>query len=340
MVVLNVAVISSDELAKSIAKAADQRDVHTYVHKELGPDGARILSLIRPAKYPERLRPFLNALSTAQAGIIEVTAVDATLGEVLVAFASAGIRRGLAVLNPQKGAWLDEGQVAMLFKQAGLSDWTFEANDGIHLRERMFSLMDDIYHVLEANAAAPLVLPVDQHFNVKGIGLVAIGYVQSGEVRVHDELVLLPANGSGTAKSLQVMDDDVDVASAGDRVGLALRNAKEDHLSGSTLIVRPAIDDKRSGTSVPLALEHHTQSILELSVSPFQKRALEIGDVIHGSVDLQFVVGRVKEVNGSAVVVEWEHPMYIRRTNPPPMLVAQLDAKPRIMGSATAIKSD
>ena len=29
MVVLNIAVIASDELARSIAKAADQRDVHT-----------------------------------------------------------------------------------------------------------------------------------------------------------------------------------------------------------------------------------------------------------------------------------------------------------------------
>ena len=43
----------------------------------------------------------------------------------------------------------------------------------------------------------------------KGIGLVAIGYVQSGSVSVHDELHLLPAEGPGTVKSLQVMDDDV-----------------------------------------------------------------------------------------------------------------------------------
>src|SRR6056300_1122761 len=122
MVVLNVAVIASDELAKSVAKPADQRDVHTYVHKEGTGDDARILSLIRPAKYPERLRPFLNALSTAEAGLIEVTAVDATLGEVLVAFASAGIRRGLAVLNPGDGGWIDEDQVRMLFTQVGLNN--------------------------------------------------------------------------------------------------------------------------------------------------------------------------------------------------------------------------
>jgi selenocysteine-specific translation elongation factor len=336
MVVLNVAVIASDELSKNVAKAADQRDVHTYVHKENGPEGARILSLIRPAKYPERLRPFLNALSTAQAGLIEVRSVDATLGETLVAFASAGISRGLAVLNPGEGQWLDEDQVKMLFKQAGLGTWTFETNDGIHLRERLYALMDEIETTLVANAKAPLVLPVDQHFNVKGIGLVAIGYVQSGSVNVHDEVLLLPANGGGTAKSLQVMDDDVASASAGDRVGLALRNAKEDHLNGDTLIVHPPKVDKQTNTEGPLAVETHQRSSLVLETSPFQKRVLVAGDVVHASVDLQFVVGRVTAVDGPTVHVEWEHPLFVRTTNPPPMLIAQLDSKPRIMGSAVA----
>ena len=50
MTVLNIAMIGSDELAKAIAKATDQRDVHTYVNKESGADGARILSIIRAAK--------------------------------------------------------------------------------------------------------------------------------------------------------------------------------------------------------------------------------------------------------------------------------------------------
>lgn len=340
MVVLNVAVIASDELAKSVAKAADQRDVHTYVHKEGTGDEARILSLIRPAKYPERLRPFLNALSTAEAGLIEVTAVDATLGEALVAFASAGIQRGIAVLNPGEGGWIDEDQVNMLFKQAGLGSWRFEANDGIQLREALFDLMKEIESDLLENAQAPLVLPVDQHFNVKGIGLVAIGYVQAGCVKVHDELKLLPANGSGTAKSLQVMDDDVEVAKAGDRVGLALRNAKEDHLNGDTIIVHPPVVDKQSNTETPLAIVRHERSVLNLSTSPFQKRVLAVGDVVHASVDLQFVVGRIAAVEGAQLTVAWETPLFVRRTNPPPVLLAQLDSRPRIMGSATATPLD
>ena len=334
MVVLNIAVIATDDLAKSIAKPADQRDVHTYVHKEMVAGNTRILSLIRPAKYPERLPPFLNALSTAQVGVIEVTAIDATLGEALVAFASAGIERGLAVINPSEGGWIDEEQVGMLFKQAGLGQWTFEKNDGVHLREQLFKLMAECEPDLLANADNPLVLPVDQYFNVKGIGLVAIGYVQAGMVNMHDELMLLPANGSGTAKSLQVMDDDVASAVAGDRVGLALRNVKEEHLTGSTIIVHPVREDKHTNTTIPLSVNQHTSSVVNLKVSPFQKRVLAVGDVVHASVDLQFVVGRITEVDGTKLTITWESPLFIRVNNAPPVLIAQLDSSPRIMGSS------
>jgi selenocysteine-specific translation elongation factor len=164
--------------------------------------------------------------------------------------------------------------------------------------------------------------------------LVAIGYVQSGTVNVHDEVFLLPSNGTGSAKSLQVMDDDVPSATAGDRVGLALRGAKEDHLGSGTLLVHPAVEDKKTNTSVPLAVVAHERSTMKLSRSPFQKRVLAEGDVVHASVDLQFVVGRIGAVNGDEMDVTWESPLYIRRENPEATLIAQLDSKPRIMGNA------
>ena len=46
MPVLNIAMVGSDELARELAKPTDQRDVHTYVHKESVDGQARILSLI------------------------------------------------------------------------------------------------------------------------------------------------------------------------------------------------------------------------------------------------------------------------------------------------------
>tara|TARA_Y100000766_G_scaffold285124_1_gene306557 strand:- start:1603 stop:2601 length:999 start_codon:yes stop_codon:yes gene_type:complete len=326
--------IGSDDLAKSIAKATDQRDVHTYVHKESGPDGARILSIIRPAKMPERIRPFFNSLCAARVGLLEITKIDAVFGEVLVGFASAGVSKGIYVINPEDGGWIDEDQVKGFMTQAGLTNWAKSNNDGVELRGHLYQLMDDISGELEAAKSEPLVVPIDQHFNVKGIGLVAIGYVQSGSVKVHDELHLLPAAGPGTVKSLQVMDDDVTEAVAGDRVGIALRNTKDEHLTGGSIIIHPSIEDKNKGVSIPLCLEKHEKSSVSLQVSPFQKRKLEVGDVIHVSVDLQFVVGRIESI-GDSMVVNWDSPLYIRKENPPVVLVAQLDSNPRIMGSAT-----
>ena len=333
MTVLNIAMIGSDDLAKSIAKATDQRDVHTYVHKESGADGPRILSLIRPAKMPERIRPFFNSLCAARVGLLEVTGIDATFGEVLVGFSAAGITKGIYVINPAEGEWIDEDQVKAFIAQAGLSTWQQSGNDGIELRTALYDLMDEISSDLESAKQDPLVVPIDQHFNVKGIGLVAIGYVQSGSVSVHDELHLLPAEGPGTVKSLQVMDDDVEQAVAGDRVGIALRNAKEEHLTGGSLVIHPSIEDKNKGISVPLSLDEHKRSSIELSTSPFQKRILAVGDVVHASVDLQFVVGRVESME-SGLEVAWESPLFIRKENPPVVILAQLDSKPRIMGSA------
>ena len=334
MPVLNIAMVGSDELARELAKPTDQRDVHTYVHKESVDGQARILSLIRPAKYPERLRPLLNALSAARAGLIEVNAIDATLGEALVAFSSAGIEHGVAVIAPPQGEWIDEEMVRTLFKQAGLSGWTFEQADGIELRNAFFMIMDNVAELLASIEEQPLVVPIDQHFNVKGIGLVAIGYVQSGVVSVHDDVAMLPHGGTGSVKSLQVMDDDVQRAGAGDRVGIALRNAKEESLSGTCLIVHPEIEDKKTNTFRPLALEAHIVSSMTMTVSPFQKKQLEVGDVVHASIDLQFNVGRVESVQEGAFSFRWESPLLHRIDDAPPVLIAQLDSKPRIMGSA------
>ena len=177
------------------------------------------------------------------------------------------------MINPPQGEWIDEDQVKAFISQAGLSSWKQGSTDGIELRGALYGLMDEISGDLESAKQEPLVVPIDQHFNVKGIGLVAIGYVQSGSVSVHDELHLLPAEGPGTVKSLQVMDDDVDTAVAGDRVGIALRNTKEEHLTGGSLVTHPALEDKNKGISIPLCLEKHEKSSIGLSVSPFQKES-------------------------------------------------------------------
>ncbi len=341
MAVLNIAMIGTDELAKEIAKSSDQRDVHTYVHKENAADGSqRILSLIRPARFPERLPPFLEALGVARAGFIEVKAIDATLGEALVAFSSARMERGLYAINPPDDGWVDEEQVTDLMKQAGLSSWQKVSADGIEIREQLMQMLDEMLHELNAEATMPLVIPIDQHFNVKGIGLVAIGYVQQGSVSVHDELLALPSQGTANARSLQVMDDDVQVAVAGDRVGIAMRNADEAWLSSGAILVHLPPPAKNVEDEAPLPLLSTSATRVKLEKNPFQRRELVVGDVVHISSDLQFVVGRVTGITGEFLDIEWDSPILIRRDGPGRALLNQLDSSPRVIGRITELSEN
>ncbi len=328
MPVLNVAFVGSEELARSLAKSNDVRDIESYVYKEQREDETYVLSLLRPLRHPERLRPLLSVLNVAEVGIVEITNVDAALGEILVSFGAAGIERGIAIINPSEGQWVDSEQVNMILSQAGLETWKLYESvpDSHDIREELYQHM---LAVGGKNNSTKMVLPVDQHFNVKGVGLVAIGYVQSGTVNKHDEVVILPANETGVVRSLQVMDDDVDSAIAGDRVGVALRNLREEALHRGCMIVHPESQ----------ALNRHDNSKIKIKNAPFQKRKLTTEDVIHAAVDLQFVVGRIKQVDGEIISVEWESPLWIRAEGSTEILITQLDAMPmRIIGRVETIE--
>ena len=326
--VLNVAFVGSEDLARSLAKSNDVRDIESYVHKEERGGEVCVISLLRPLKHPEKIRPLLSVLNVAEVGVVEIGKVDAALGEVLVSFGVSGIRNGIAIINPSEGEWVDLDQVRTILLQAGLEGWfVHESLPEVHdLREELFQRLDNM--VGEGKGGA-LILPVDQHFNVKGVGLVAIGYVQTGSVNKHDEVLILPANEKGVVRSLQVMDDDVDVAKAGDRVGVALRNLREEALHRGCMITHPDSE----------VMVRHDKSSLEIRTAPFQKRSLQVDDVIHAAVDLQFVVGRVTHVEGTELGVDWDSPLWVRKENLPSILITQLDAMPmRVIGVIDSIR--
>ncbi|MFL2975197.1 MAG: EF-Tu/IF-2/RF-3 family GTPase [Candidatus Thalassarchaeaceae archaeon] len=332
MPVLNVALVGSEDLARRLGKKGDTRDIESYVHKESRDGEVRVLSLLRPLKFPESIRPLLSVLDVAKAGLLEIRELSASVGEAMVALGCSGISRGSAIISPDEGVWIDSDQVRVMLDQAGLGDWeVVEGEIDEHgIRDRLFEIQDQMAASMEKTNSSPLILPVDQHFNVKGVGLVAIGYVQSGKVSKHDEVEVMPASDVGVVRSLQVMDDDVDAAITGDRVGVALRNLREQSLHRGCMICIPGEG----------GLVSHEKSSFELGVAPFQRKVLSVGEVIHAASDLQFSVGRVSSLDGDSVTVDWESPFWIRTDGSSRVLIVQLDATPmRIMGTASGIET-
>ena len=331
MPVLNVALVGSEDLARRLGKKGDTRDIESYVHKETRGDEVRVLSLLRPLKFPESIRPMLSVLDVAKAGLLEIRELSASVGEAMVALGCSGISRGSAIISPDDGGWIDSNQVRVMLDQAGLGDWDIVEGDVDEhgIRERLFDIQDEMAATMEKSNSSPLILPVDQHFNVKGVGLVAIGYVQSGRVSKHDEVEVMPASDVGVVRSLQVMDDDVDVAITGDRVGVALRNLREQSLHRGCMICIPG----KGG------LISQERSNFKLEIAPFQRKVLSVGEVIHAASDLQFSVGRVSALEGELVTVDWDSPFWIRADGSSRVLIVQLDAAPmRIIGTANGIE--
>ncbi|MDC0161245.1 hypothetical protein OAI71_00080 [Marine Group III euryarchaeote] len=322
MSVLNILFVGSDEIARSIAKKSDSRDVDNYIYKDLKEGGLfSTISILRPNNYPDKPKPFFTSLTVSDFGIIEVNKVDSSFGEVIVSMASAGIKDGLVIINPSEGEWVDDSQVKTLLQQAGLSNWDFIENDGILIREKLIEVLNQI----KPNEDDGFVVAVDQAFTVKGVGLVAIGHVQSGKVNKHDELILAGSEGNAIARSLQVMDLDVDVANVGDRVGLAMRTAgpfREDLLGKGSILA-----DSNERFTV------ESKSKFELDKAAFQKNDLAKGDVVHLCCDLQFIVGRISEVS-DCVHIDWDFPIALNKSSKRNPLIVQLEANPRIMGFA------
>ena len=320
MSVLNIVFIGGDEVARSIAKKSDSRDVDNYVYKDLKEGSAfSTISILRPNNYPEKPKPFFTSLTISDFGIIEINKIDGAFGETIVSMACAGINEGLIIVNPSEGEWVDEEQVKALLQQAGLSNWKFIENDGVIIREELIEILNKI----KPNDDDGFVVAVDQAFTVKGVGLVAVGNVQSGKVNKHDDVVFAGSEGNAITRSLQVMDLDVEVANLGDRVGLALRTAgafREDLLGKGSIL---ADSDNR--------FEVQPNSQFELIKAAFQKNELVVGDVVHFCSDLQFIVGRITEIS-EKISIDWDFPIVLNKTSKRNPLIVQLEASPRIMG--------
>ena len=100
----------------------------------------------------------------------------------------------------------------------------------VHVSSRTGSGLDELRSLLDEAAAAaehrsaegPVRLPVDRSFTLRGIGTVVTGTLWSGTVRAGDRLVLEPGHREVRVRSVEVHDQPVEEAGAGQRVAMAL----------------------------------------------------------------------------------------------------------------------
>jgi selenocysteine-specific translation elongation factor len=283
---LTVTMIGPAEYAAQLGKKSGASDITFYDSKK----GEVTITMIHPSGYPEKLAPLFYAASMADLAIVVVEKLDATFGESALMLDCAGLRRGYIVLR--NGMTME--QIAPLIKGLVLERYALIPDNPADIRER---LMEDAEN-LESNESLKMTVnagsvPVDQYFNVKGVGTVVLGNVVEGIVKRHDRLKTIPGGKIAEVRSIQKHDDDFEWSAKGDRVGLALKGLEVTDLDrGIVLSNNPALKSDLAITA-------------QAKLVKYWPKALEEDMVLHIGHWMQFTGARVESVSDEG---DWKQP--------------------------------
>ena len=265
------AFVRDRELASRIAKLGTESDIALFNYR----DSTRHLNVVSPIRYPDKLSSLIFSLHMSDVAILDISEMNREIGEIIVALDSLGMTDGGIILRN----YLLPEQIKPFIGDTALKDYEMLEDNHERVRDFLFSM------VKETDDSGPVRVVIDHYFPVKGVGLVALGMVESGVVEKHQKLRLYPTDKIAYVKSIQVHDVDVSSAGKGSRVGLALKNVKEDDLERGMVLAVDGVDTFEG------------ECDFEVEVSRFFGKELGKGDVIHIFAGLQMIPARI--VDGS-----------------------------------------
>ena len=130
--------------------------------------------------------------------------------------------------------------------------------------------------------------PVDRVFTIKGAGTVVTGTLWSGSVHPGDTVEILPRKRTCRVRTIQVHDEPVDEAAAGNRVALNLADVKTDEVRPGDFLATPGLIEPTMRFDA-----HFTYLDSAKSGKP-----LESGARMHVAHGTKEVLGRVRFADG------------------------------------------
>lgn len=160
-----------------------------------------------------------------------------------------GIPRGIIVFNKVDlvdDEWLElmEEEVReklknTVFREAPICKVSALTGEGIpFLRQTIDKLLSDIE---SKKSTGPVRMPLDRVFTIQGFGTVVTGTLNSGEIKMGEELAIEPAHILTKIRSLQVYKNKVNTAEAGQRVAVNLAGVEVSEVKQGSELVTPNI---------------------------------------------------------------------------------------------------
>ena len=118
------------------------------------------------------------------------------------------------------------------------SDGTGDAADKIY---ELMSAVDDFIPTPERAVDKPFLMPVEDVFSITGRGTVATGRIESGIVKVGEELALvgMGATANTTCTGVEMFRKLLDEGQAGDNAGILLRGIDKKDIARGMVLAKP-----------------------------------------------------------------------------------------------------
>lgn len=269
-------------MGKELGKKGTSSDITLH---NLVRDG-QVLTTVEPTQFPDKFPPLLYSIALADRVILVVAALDRAFAESVAT---------LDLFDTPVSIYLrgaGEAEVRRVLKGSRFESAPLAELDMPHLRDELLAWGPS------PAADGPVSVRLDHAFPVKGVGTVALGFVQRGTLHAHDRLRLWPSPREVEVRSIQSQDIDIREAVRGTRVGVALKGVDADEISRGQILA-PA-----SGHTVGDRF-----ALRERQSSRYYRGRVEKGAQLQLLLGLQLVPARLDSVTPDRLEISTDRPL-------------------------------
>jgi selenocysteine-specific translation elongation factor len=296
-----------DSLGRELGKKETESDLLMFNRKM----GDCVYTFMSPVA--DKLIAKSQIVSVIDAALVLFDEMTRELGETVLLLDSLKVSKGIMMRSPS----VTLEQINTIIQDTSLSSFIELEEDPIKILQSLKSVNP------ERDVNSPVEVVIDHSFSVKGVGEVLLGFVKKGVVRKYDKLRLLPADKEVIVRSIQLQDEDHEEASAGSRVGLAVKGATVDEMKRGSIVT--ASSNVRTSKSLKLSFEKNQFYPEDLKIGPY-----------HVTVGMQTIPITITMVGFDSIAIESEKPMAYAPEDK--LLLLDLNAKKaRVVGCGNVI---
>jgi selenocysteine-specific translation elongation factor len=276
---VTVGIFHDDTLGRELGKKGTESDLVMYNKKT----DECIYTFMSPVE--NKLTVKTQILSSIDVAIVNCERMTAEVGETILLLDSLGITEGICVVP----LYSDTELLRKMIRNTSLERFTIMERN----IPKITAYLEKINPVRDISS--PAIVIIDHSFSVKGIGEVILGFVKQGTIYTHDVMHLIPVNKDVLIRSIQMQDKNFDSATAGSRVGLAVKGAKIDELKRGTIFSADGIAKTDSRFTLQFAENRFYQGIKK--------------GMFHGTIGMQSLPIMIKDIAEKTITIETERPV-------------------------------